>query len=346
MDLLEDYVNKNLLSKANILKYVDDYSIYSKYIGSELELYTKYSSPLRDGDNDPSFSLYYSKYNRDVIMFKDNATGKHGDVFKFLRYLMGGGEELVPLRNTLLQINSDFQLGLNNENCGEFIPHLVKSKPLAKAPVKIEVTSRLVESKEYLDYWNFLEIPKRTQRKYYCKDVLVVHYITDAHMSINVRSLAISYEIVGHYKVYQPFEERKYKFRNNYPSGFVEGAIQLEFKQDFCVITKSTKEIMFLDAHFGWEAVAGTSENSMINKYFMENTLKLKYKRVFIWLDNDKAGRVAQQRYLEEYPWLEPIEFDEFLEDSDPTDLFGRLKKEGKKQKALDYLRYLIESKL
>jgi len=346
MDLLEEYIDKNLLSKNNILKYVDDFSVYSKYIGTELELYTKYSSPLRSGDDDPSFSLYYSKYNREVIMFKDNATGKHGDVFKFLRYLMGGGEQLVPLKIVLLQINSDFQLGLNNEERGEFIPHLVKHKPLYKAPVKIEVTSRSTESQEYLDYWNWLEIPLKTRRKYYCKDIHVVHYITDVQMSINVRSLAVSYEIVGHYKIYQPFEERKYKFRNNYPTGFVEGAIQLPFKQDFAVITKSTKEIMFLDAHFGWECVAGTSENSMVNAYFMENTMKKKYKQVFIWLDNDKAGRVAQQRYLEMYPWLIPIKFGEFLDDSDPTDLFSRMKKEGKQQIALDYLKQLIISKL
>jgi len=346
MDFLEDYVDKNLLSKANILKYVDDYSIYSRYIGSELELYTKYSSPLRDGDNDPSFSLYYSKYNKDIIMFKDNATGKHGDVFKFLRYLMGGGEELIHLRLALLQINSDFQLGLNNEEKGEFIPHLVKSKPLAKDPVKIEITGRPEESEEYLNYWNNLEISLRTRRKYYCTDVQVVHYINDVHISINVRSMATSYEIVGYYKVYQPFENRKYKFRNNYPTGFVEGAIQLQFKKDFCIITKSTKEIMFLDEHFGWECVAGTSENSMINKYFMDNTLKLKYKYVFIWLDNDNAGRVAQQRYLDEYPWLIPIVFDDFLDDSDPTDLFSRLKEEGKRDKALEYLKYLVNNKL
>jgi len=346
MDLLEDYVDKNLLSKANILKYVDDFSIYSKYIGSELELYTKYSSPLREGDNDPSFSLYYSKYNKEVIMFKDNATGKHGDVFKFIRYLMGGGEEMVHLRIVLLQINSDFQLGLNNEERGEFIPHLVKSKPLYKAPVKIEVTGHQSETEEYLKYWEELEIPLAIRRKYYCKDVKVVHYITDVHMSINVRSLAISYEIVGHYKVYQPFEARKYKFRNNYPAGFVEGAIQLQFKKDFCIITKSTKEIMFLDAHFDWESVAGTSENSMVNAYFMENTLHKRYKKVFIWLDNDEAGRVAQARYLEQYPWLIPVSFDSFLEDSDPTDLFKRLKEEGKREVALDYLEQLITTKL
>lgn len=346
MGLLEDYVDDNLLSKANVLKYVDDYSLYSFYIGSELELYTKYSSPLRTDDDDPSFSLYYSKYNKDILMFKDNATGQYGDVFKFVRYTLGGGSEMASLREALLQINSDFQLGFNGEERGDFTPHIIATKPLRRDPVKIEVTNYPVASQEYLDYWDFLEIPQHILDRFYCSNVNVVHYINDIHTSISVRSLAIAYEIVGFYKIYQPYEDRKYKFRNNYPHGFVEGGIQLKYEKDFCIITKSTKEIMFLEAHFGWESVAGTSENSMINEFFMLNTLRKNYKRVFIWLDNDEAGRKAQAKYMEMYPWLEPIEFDEFIPESDPTDLYSRAKKEGKKEIALSYIKQLIERKL
>ena len=103
---------------------------------------------------------------------------------------------------------------------------------------------------------------------------------------------------------------------------------------------------MFLLAHFGWESVAGTSENTPVSDYYMRTTLKVKYKRVFVWLDNDKAGRVAQARYLEKYDWLEPIVFDSFLKDSDPTDLYSRMKRQGNEQAALDYLKQLITTKL
>ena len=100
MDALEKYVDENLLCKATVLKYVDDFSLYSFYIGEELELYTKYSSPLRQGDEDPSFSLYYSKYKPDVILFKDSATGKYGNVFTFLEAYLG-----LTSKQVLLQIN-------------------------------------------------------------------------------------------------------------------------------------------------------------------------------------------------------------------------------------------------
>lgn len=344
MDLLEEFVDDNLLSKANILKYVDDYSIYSFYIKEELELYTKYSSPLRIGDDDPSFSLYYSKYEKakDKILFKDNASGKYGDVFDFLEEYLGVGRKRV-----LLQINSDFGLGLDDEEVGTFKPQLIKSKPIRKGPTKIQITKHEKETKAYLEYWEFLEISKKTRDKFYMADVQVVHYKNGTdHATIVPKTLTISYEILGHYKVYHPFGERKYKFRNDFLDIYVEGALQLDFKQDFCVITKSIKECAFLYEHFSWECVAGKSETTKITPYFMNEVLKRKYKKVFIWLDNDDAGKKAQAEYLELYPWLIPVVFDSYIPDSDPTDLFTRAKKAGNRDVSLKYIEQLITKKL
>lgn len=343
MDILQDFVNSNTLSKATILNCVDDYSIYSFYIGEELELYTKYSSPLRPGgDDDPSFSLYYSKYDTDKIFFKDNATGKYGDVFKFLTEFMTNGH--VPsLKTIMLQINSDFQLGLNDEEAGAFVPKLLSSRPpVRKNAIKIEVTAYPKETPEYLEYWDTLDIGAATRRKYYAKNIQVIHYKGESHTTIIAKTLTISYEILGHYKIYQPFAERKYKFRNDYLDVYVEGALQLEFKKDFAVITKSTKECMFFWEHFQWEVVAGKSENTMINPFFMENVLKKKYKKVFIWLDGDDAGVVAQQRYLDMYPWLIPVVFDSCIPDKDPTDYYKTEKAKGLQAEALNYLENLI----
>jgi len=345
-DLLEDFVAKNSLSKETILKYVDDYSIYCFYIGEELELYTKYSSPLRLGDEDPSFSIYYSKYKKDTIFFKDQSTGKNGDVFKFLRYLFTGGEELGPLKPVLLQINSDFGLGLTDEDVKEFIPKLLKKPPVRKTSTKIEINEFEKPTQEYLDYWDDLEITKPILNKFYTTNVRVIHYINEDHITIVPTTLTIGYEILGTYKIYCPFGERKYKFRNNYLDIYVEGALQLEFKQDFCVITKATKECMFFLQHFGWECVAGKSENTPINPYFMVEVLHKRYKKVFIWLDGDKAGQEAQARYLEQYPWLIPVYFDDFINQKDPTDLFLASKKVGKKEIALKYLKTQITNKL
>ena len=339
MDALEKFVEDNLLSKANILKYVDDYSLFSFYIQEELELYTKYSSPLRQGDEDPSFSLYYSKYKPDVIYFKDSATGKFGDVFTFLKEFLG-----YSMKSVLLQINSDFQLGLDHEDMGNFNPKVLKKRPVRKSPTTIKVTLREKESSAFINYWNNLGISKVVRDMYYARDVEVIHYINGSeHITVPARTLTISYEILGHYKIYQPFAERKYKFRNNYLDVYVEGAMQLKFHMEFCIISKSTKECMFFRSHFDWDTVAGKSENTFITPYFMENTLKKNYKYVFIWLDNDEAGRNAQEKYLRMYPWLIPVVFDPHIQHTDPTDLYWDA---DDKQNVLNYLENLIKTKI
>ncbi|KKL85014.1 hypothetical protein LCGC14_1958960, partial [marine sediment metagenome] len=227
-----------------------------------------------------------------------------------------------------------------------FKPKLLKKAPLRKDPVKIGINAYKPVTKDFKDYWKFLEISDTTLKKFYVQNVRVIHYISDKHVTIMVRTLTISYEILGHYKIYQPFGERKYKFRNDYLDIYVEGALQLDFKQDFAIITKSTKECIFFYEHFGWECVAGKSENTPINPYFMDNVLRKKYKQIFIWLDSDKSGIAAQNRYIEQYPWLEPIVFDSYIEQKDPTDLFTLGKKIGQRDKALKYLKSLILYKL
>jgi hypothetical protein len=152
----------------------------------------------------------------------------------------------------------------------------------------------------------------------------------------------MSYEILGTYKIYQPGGPKEFKFRNNYPYGFVEGALQLQYKKPFIIITKSTKECIFFREHFNWDAIAGTSENTMIIDYFMLNTVFKNYKKVFIWLDNDEPGIKAQQKYLDKYPALIPIHAAEY-EQKDPTDMY---KFNTDKQLVLSYIKSLIEKKL
>lgn len=344
MDVLEEYLQDNLLSKENILRFVDEYSIYSLYIGAELELRTKYSSPLQEGDFDPSFSMFESKFEHKNIMFKDNSTGISGGVFRFVQEMISNGS-LVNMKKVLLQINSDFGIGLGDEEVGTFKPQLLKAPPMRKLPTNIEITVHTNPTQEFLDYWDTLDIGKATRDKYYCTNPRVIHYIADYQKSIVPRELSIAYEILGKYKTYHPFAERKYKFRNNYDDNFVEGMMQLEFKKDFCIITKAMKECMWYWEHFEWETVAGKSENTMVNPYSME-VLRTNYKTVFIWLDGDKAGIVAQLKYMEMYPWLVPIVMDPSIQQKDVTDLYTAAKQVKQTEQVLSYVNNLIMLKI
>ena len=345
MDVLDEYLQDNLLSMDNILRLIDTYSIYSYYIGAELELRTRYSSPLREGDENPSFSMFSSRHDEGFILFKDSATGKKGSVFTFIRNLMSKGE-LIPMRHVLLQINNDFGLGLNGEEVGEFKPHLVKAPPIKRTPTVIQITDKPEHSEQFIKYWKDLGISKEVQDMYYATEPQIVHYIGAEHVTIYTRTLTIAYEILGKYKIYCPYEKKEFKFRNNYESNFVEGAMQLKFEKDFCIITKASKECMWFSSHFEWDSVAGKSENTMIPDRFMRNVLHYRYRVVFIWLDSDEAGVVAQQRYLDMYPWLIPIVMDENILQKDVTDFYLEGVKQSQAQKVLNYVYNLIMSKL
>jgi hypothetical protein len=338
MDILQQYVDENKVSQEKVLEAVDEYSLYSFYIGQELELNTKYSSPLRLKDDDPSFALYYGRHTK-VLLFKDNGTGHSGNIFKFLTMYLG-----LSYKQVVLQINSDFQLGFKGMEMGDFKPVQRKKIPVIKEPSQIRVTSQ-PNTAAFDNYWKTLDITQSTLDIFFAKDTGIVHYITKSyHKTIVPKTLCISYEIWGYYKIYQPLSKR-FKFTNNYPTGFVEGAIQLRWNLPFAIITKASKECMFFREHFDWDAVAGTSENSMINHLFMLKLLAA-YPVVFIWLDNDAPGIRAQAKYLEKYPQLKPIIMNKGLVAKDVTDLYLLYKKQGREQDVLTYSRKLINTHL
>ena len=336
VDPVVEYLNEHRLNVENILELIDDYSIYSHYLGFEPELHTLYSSPLREGDDDPSFNLFVSKYNNDIIMFKDFASGKFGGVFKFVSLFLG-----FSMRETLEQINSDFDLGLGGEEKKDKFKKVVKKSILkvVKHAVSIKITAREY-SKEFLGYWDLLDISVPTLKLYFTKEPILIHFESpDYKAQIVPKSLCISYEIAGHYKIYGPLGERKYKFRNNFPTNYVEGLLQFKYEKEFAIISKAMKDNMFYREHFDFDAAAGTSETNMISEHVMNTHLKGKFKRVYIMLDLDGPGIKAQQKYLDMYPWLIPITLDPMGFDvKDLTDLYREAKKVGKQQRVLDWV--------
>ena len=334
MNEFDKYLEENELSFKNLLVYIDAYSIYCHYIGEDLSIGVKYSSPLRPKDDDPSFALYFSR-DTDELMFKDHGNGKSGNALQFVKLLLG-----ISHKNALLQINADFGLHFSNVETEGFKPLIVKRdlSKLRRDPVEIGITSKHYYSLAYWQYWKTLDIGVPILDLFYTKQVAKIHF-TRGKKTIQVtpKSLCISYEINGFYKLYQPIGDPQYKFTNNYPYGYVEGGLQLRWEDcphDFVVITKSTKECMFFRQHFDWDACAGTSENTMITAQFMQR-LFASYRFVLIWLDNDLPGIRAQQKYDDKYPSIISINpMDKYIE-KDPTDIYT-VNQDNKKQALYD----------
>lgn len=347
---LVDDLTKQSLSPENILRYIDDYSIYSYYIGEELEINARYSSPLREGDNNPSFSLFFGKDNRkNKIYFKDHATTYKGDVFDYVRIIMSKGKpEMVSFTQVLKQIDSDFQLGLYTDegNMEHISPLKLITKPKIKERYSIKVTSSKNPSLKFLNYWrDKYDIILSTLQYYNVTEVVALHYISklDSHkFCIYPKSLCIAYQIGGKYKIYFPFETKQKKFQNDLPETWVEGYLQLKYEKDFIIITKAMKEVIFFREHFDWDTIAGKSENTMIPKHIMLKLFKA-YKKVYIWLDSDEAGVKAQAKYLEKYPELIPVKYPSYVDQKDPTDRYEALKRMSMEKMAINEIKNLID---
>lgn len=338
-------LEKETLTFENILRYVDDYSIYSYYIGEELELGARYSSPLRTTDDNPSFSLFRGRNDR--IWFKDHATNYKGDVFKFVRILLSEGEtKPVTWQRVLKQIDCDFKIGLYTENGSlPFVHKKIVSKPVEKERYSIKVTSKQNPGIQFNKFWDRYDITKETLQLYNTTHVEVIHYssLTKSHtFQIYPKELCIAYRIAGKYELYFPFADKKLKFRNDLPENWIKGLIQLNYTNNFCIITKAMKEVMFFRQHFNWDAVAGKSETTMIPKHLMQQLLS-DYAKVYIWLDKDETGIKAQQKYLEKYPSLIPLSYSENIQQKDPTDRYEFLKNQSKAKEALQEITNLIQ---
>ena len=105
---LNSIVFNDLISREDILKHVTQEEIYSFYMGEKITSLGVYHSPLRE-DNIPSFALFFHRVNRDILMFKDFATGDCGDFIAMVRKLfnLSYGEALQKVA---------YDLGLSDYN--------------------------------------------------------------------------------------------------------------------------------------------------------------------------------------------------------------------------------------
>lgn len=322
MDILGNFVQNTELTVKNVRSLVDDYSLLSYYLNQELDLHTKYSSPLREGDENPSFSIFYGYGNLDPnkLYFKDQIGIAQGDVYEFLRIYLNA----KTIQDLLEQINFDLNLGLNcNEKNKNLVPTILKKIPIHKERPKINIVSQPF-TKNFINYWwGKYQITNFYLNYYNVKCVRDIHYEYDKSVKIIVpKSLCISYTIGKYYKLYMPFENKTNKFRNDYPQNYVEGHQQLNWKRnDLLIISKAMKECILFRQHWNIQAVAGKSETTIIPDFLMQQYLK-HFKRVVLWLDPDEAGIRSTEKYLNSYPQLQTVIHSSDIPNKDITDIF------------------------
>ncbi len=304
-NVLREILKKDSLVDK-LFKLVDDYDIYAALIGHEPELGECIHSPIRGGDDFPSFALFIPtnpelllKIRKDSIWFKDLADGRCGDVLRFAKFyaMHHYGEDLDTLYKIVGFIDQQMELGLLSGQSRTWVKTASSvDYERHKIPKEINIKSRKFTKRD-LKYWGKYHIDEEVLLEH---DVKSVRYLLKDNGEIRKQfrqtELAFVYEIWDKKKLYQPMSPKSFKFRNSCPGNdprYYQGFRQLE-GHDTLIITKSLKDVMCFKVLLRLlgtpaDVLAPHAESILLTEKFVA-AVKKKYKRIIVVSDFDHAG--------------------------------------------------------
>lgn len=292
----------DILSEEEILERVDEYSLYSFYLGFEPVIGGKCSSPLRDGDLQASFGVFVKKYGHPTphdLLWKDSGmkAPNWGDIFYLVQRLYG----LETRFEAILKVCADFGFAEGFEA----VKVLIKI-PKYKEPSNIRIHSKPFSYVE-LAYWRQYNITPEILDEYNVTNVDYYFLYDSQEEPWYPKAPMYAYRIFDKYQLYSP--KPKF-FANNWTDVCIPGFKQLK-GTDLLIITKSMKDIMCLRS-FGYDATAPKAENSIPDELFLKYCIN-RYKRVVTLFDND--GKTSEHLYP-----FEHLQIPLTLGAKDPTD--------------------------
>jgi hypothetical protein len=292
-----------------------------KYFPFSVSLKQKYTNPFR---NDSKRGCYFAYTKKQKLRFFDNAfPNKGGDCFDVARMSM----DKADMKEALIQINEDFQLGLVYSKRDSYITPfradyikknkaeqkrnlspkqkaLIELRNKLKGPQKIQyrVTSRPFERVDH-DYWTKrFGIPLSLLVRY---DVIPVESYSKKRW--NQKGHREVYNYINHkfnpcyvykfvcngitsMKIYKPLSvDKSDKWESNISDCNVQGLDQLPERGELLIVASSMKDLLVLVAN-GYNAVAPQGESIGIPDDIYKD-LEKRFKRIVFCFDRDNAGR-------------------------------------------------------
>lgn len=275
----------------DIITKVNEADILSYYLGIT-EIPCIINSPLRE-DKRPSFGLYSPKGDR--IYYTDLATKEHGGVYDLLGRLWHCSFEEV-----LMRIYKDIpKFCMNNTRITTNDYHKFTNKCIVmnhdEYKSTVDIQCKIREWKEHdIEYWKSYGISLQWLK--YADVYPISHKIIikdNKRYVFNADKYAYAYiekkEGKVSVKIYQPMNKDGYKWSNSHDGSVVSLWTKVpEYGNKLCICS-SLKDALCLMANAKIPSLALQGEG-----YKMSNTaineLKRRYKKIFICLDNDKAG--------------------------------------------------------
>lgn len=271
------------ITKENILQRTSQLEIFSFYI-PHFKPNTTILSPF--GEKHPSF---WTKVNANgKIYFQDfSRQNFRGDCFDFVKMYFG-----INFQEALEKINYDLKLGLgiasNELDQTHHLDLISRVKP--QAPVFNEI---------FLDYdlrpWNNLDSWYWLRSGCDLKLVREAGINTASKFYINGKTFythqfAYLWHTHGpHMKFYQPFVNKKYKWRSTTNNDWLQNENRLPEKGKQLILQSSLKDSLCVETLTGVIGIPPNSENSAFPKNKLDDYEK-RFDEIFILYDNDDTG--------------------------------------------------------
>ena len=276
------------ISLKDLLDKLDDYDIYSYYVG-QFKIGKLFNSPLRSDDKNPSFAIFKGVNGK--LFFKDHGSGEGGNAIKFVK-LYKGIQTRDELERELLRIVR--KMNPNSGNAIRTYSYSVDSGPTDIGIVRQPFTD--VDKK----YWKQFHISIDTLKKF---QVFSIKYFLCNRVvrgTYKETSPMYAYKIDDKFKIYRPLASKYTKWRTNLTNRNVQGLSEIPKEGgNLLIITKSLKDVMCL-YEMGFNAIAASSETTFIPDDMLQS-LRSKWKHIVILYDRDKTGMLESRKYSRQY---------------------------------------------
>lgn len=273
--------------RLQLLTEINDYSIYTHFIGREVKCSELISSPIRQDDH-PSFNIYYAKKPKwdEQILYKD-FSGLSGNVFSFVEQwaVYNESTNLKTIFEIVKYIRDKMSL-----DSGEMIRRVASPEKLDTSNYKVLVYPKYPKKQvEYLtDLGIDLVLAQDTYLVYGCE------FLMNEWQQVIARfqgTVTFAYIIFDKFKLYQPYDENFMKFFTACPGDYVQGFQQCRvIGQSSLIITKAMKDILVIQSHTDewWDIIAPHGEGYNTSDAWIQ--WYLNYRRIILMYDPDLTG--------------------------------------------------------
>jgi hypothetical protein len=315
-------IAENLLpvTADNLYSFVNNASIFSFYMNSQMKFNTPFSSPFR-ADKNPSFIIYERGF------FVDFASGEKGNAITFVMKLYK-----LNFNNALLLIIRDQNL-VDRFNCLDSFKDVVYEKANfnnARSTVSLEGGSEInVKRRDFnqddRDYWGKYNLDENDLNS--AKIIPISHFFIGLKMFIAEK---LSYAFMERkdgvitIKIYQP-NSSYLKWINNNNGSVWEMWEQLPRKAETVIITSSRKDALCVIKNLSIASTAFQSETT-IPKESVMNEIFERFENVYLLMDNDfnkekNWGQEAADKLIQRFSNLTNIVIPSETECKDFSDL-------------------------